>query len=282
MPTVFIYSRVSTTSQELSPVWQAQVCTTYYEASLREKGYDLHPEVFHDHGVSAFKVQWRERPKGRELFALVKPGDVILVAKQDRVFRSTLDKEQTMRFLAATGIDIAVLDLMLDTTTAAGRFAARVVAAQCEFESDIRSERTKAAHVIRRQQKKPMKKRPPPGWKLDRALDQLVPDWDERKFLAEIYRRQRQGIQPLRDMARECMALGLKRRSGGTYNWQWLHRAYSAFLNNFPMEGFLSKNRHRDSYRVQHKLGNFKRRKTRLLSEGETISPLSAWLPAVY
>lgn len=250
----YIYTRVSTTDQNLTPEWQASVCITYYETRLKEKGYEL-VGVFHDHGVSAYKIDWFERPKGRELFNLVKPGDIIISPKQDRVFRSVRDKENTIYYLQKMGIDIAVLDAMLDTSTAPGKYAARIIAANAEFESDTKSERQKAAHSVRKIHKMPMKKRPPAGWKWDKLIDELVPDWDERRLMAMIYDLRDRGIQHIAGSARTLRDNGVKRDCGYSYNKAWLCRAYGAFLRNFPREGFVKS---RGNTKVAVKAGRIK------------------------
>lgn len=241
MPNAFIYTRVSTEDQNLSPTWQAQVCTNHYEASLKHKGYSLHPEVFHDHGVSAFNVDWRDRPKGRELFNLLKPGDIIVVAKMCRAFRSPRDRENCLHFLNQVGIDIVILDAMLDTSTAAGKFAAGVIALQVAWESGVRSERMKAAHSVRKAKKTPMKACPPPGWKYDRLAEELVPDWEERRLLAMVYDHQQRGLRTLKKAALFFRSEGIKRHAGTWYDQSWLSRAYVCFVKNFPCDGYWKK-----------------------------------------
>jgi len=237
MGTAYIYTRVSTVEQNLSPEWQANVCKVYYETALAPKGYTL-GGIFHDHGESAYSIDWRDRTKGREMFNLVKPGDIIVVAKMCRAFRSLRDRENCLHFLGQVGIDIAVLDCNMDTTTAAGKFAAGIIALQVQWESDVRSERGKAAHSIRRQRKTPKKAVPPPGWKLDKAAGELVPDYDERRLLAMVYDHQARGIRSLKKAAKFFKAEGIKRPSGGSYNQPWLSRAYAAYTRNFPCEGY--------------------------------------------
>lgn len=276
MPTAFLYSRVSTDSQDLSPEWQTQVCTNHYEVSLKQKGYALHPEVFHDHGVSAYHVDWRDRPRAREMFNLVQPGDIIVVAKQDRAFRSARDRENTLHFFGQVGIDIVILDAMLDTSTAAGKFAAGIIALQCQWESDVKSERTRAAHSVRKVHKMPMKKRPPAGWKWDRAIDELVPDWDERRLMAMIYDLRDRGIQHIAGSARTLKDNGVKRDCGYSYSKPWLCRAYGSFLRNFPQEGFTKS---RGNYKVPVKAGRVKSSLTR--SERERILRSSEVAPVL-
>jgi DNA invertase Pin-like site-specific DNA recombinase len=279
MPTCFLYSRVSTEDQNLSPAWQAEVCKNHYEFSLKSKGYALHPEVFHDHGVSAYHVDWRDRPRAREMFNLVKPGDIIVVAKQDRAFRSSRDRENTFYFLNKVGIDIVILDAMLDTSTAAGKFAASVIAAQCQFESDVKSERQKAAHSIRRQRKTPMKKLPPPGWKLDKMIDELVPDWDERRLMATVYDQRDKGYRSVAEAVRVLKAAGTLRANGCKYTQSWFTRAYSVFLRNFPCEGYQCHCRSEHKAKAHMKVGKLvKKRKDRiakLVRPHDVASPAS-------
>jgi DNA invertase Pin-like site-specific DNA recombinase len=78
----YIYTRVSTTDQNLSPEWQGNVCKNYYEASLAHRGYEF-GGVFHDHGESAYKIDWRDRTAGRELFNVIKPGDIIKITTEE-------------------------------------------------------------------------------------------------------------------------------------------------------------------------------------------------------
>ena len=250
----YIYTRVSTTDQNLTPEWQANVCIAYYENSLKKKGYEL-VGVFHDHGVSAYKINWRDRPKGREVFAMMKPGDIIICPKQDRVFRTTRDKENTLHFLQQTGINIAILDCMLDTTTAAGKFAASIIAAGGQFESDTKSERARATASVRKAHKLPSKTRPPAGWKYDKLIGELIPDWDERRLLATIYDLRDRGIQHVAGSARTLRDKGIKRDCGYGYNKAWLCRAYGQFLRNFPQEGFVKS---RGNTKVAVKAGRVK------------------------
>jgi DNA invertase Pin-like site-specific DNA recombinase len=250
----YIYTRVSTTDQNLSPEWQGNVCKNYYEASLAHRGYEF-GGVFHDHGESAYKIDWRDRTAGREIFNLIQPGDIIIVAKMCRAFRSARDRENCLHFLGQVGIDIAILDCAMDTTTAAGKFAAGIIALQVQWESDVKSERARAAHSVRKARHNPMKKRPPAGWKWDRAIDELVPDWDERRLMAMIYDLRDRGIQHIAGSARTLRDNGVKRDCGYGYNKAWLCRAYGQFLKNFPREGFVKS---RGNTKVAVKAGRVK------------------------
>ena len=238
MKTAYIYSRVSTTQQQLSPEWQAAICKNYYDASLAQRGYAF-GGIFHDHGESAFSVAWKDRTAGRELFNVIKPGDIIVVAKLCRAFRNLRDRENTMHFLTQVGIDLCILDVGMDTTTAAGKFAAGIIALQCQWESDVKSERQKAAHVIRRQRKTPGRRHPPPGWKWDKLAAELVPDLRERKLLELIYQWRASRVRSIKDTCRWLTEEGIRRDSGATYNVQWVQRAWMSRQKGWPQEGYV-------------------------------------------
>lgn len=239
MPYAHIYVRVSTSDQDLSPAWQRQICQRYYETTLASRGFALNPVVYEDR-ESAFNTPWSEREAGRELFKTVQPGDVIVAAKQDRVWRSVRDRENSLFFLTSMSIEIAILDSNIDTTTAAGRFAAGIVALQSQWESDVRSERQKAARVIRRQRKTPMKAYPPPGWYFDKVTEQFLPDRKERRLLHNIYEWRRKRVRGIKPTCDWLTQEGIRRRNGMTYNSRWVIWAHRAYLRDWPLEGYIS------------------------------------------
>lgn len=239
MATAHIYIRVSTDKQDLSPQWQRQVCESYYTSDLSGRGFTLNPVIYEDIGQSAYKIPWAEREAGRVLFSALKKGDIIVVAKQDRAWRSVRDRENCMFLFRQLGIGIAILDANIDTSTAAGKFAAGVMALQAQWESDSRSERMRAAFSVRRQRKTAGKKRPPPGWMLDAASDQLVPDYRERSLLAEVYKWREQGVRSIKETCRWLKEEGIIRPSGGTYNAPWVTRAYRCFVAGWPQIGYV-------------------------------------------
>lgn len=239
MTTAHIYVRVSTDKQDLSPQWQRQVCEEYYKNELAGRGFVLNPVIYEDIGQSAYKIPWAEREAGRALFAAIKKGDIIVVAKQDRAWRSVRDRENCMFLFRQLGIGIAILDANIDTSTAAGKFAAGVMALQAQWESDTRSERMRAAFAVRRKRQTPGMRRPPPGWMYDPAREELVPDMKERSLLAAIYKWREDGVRSIKATCRYLKEEGVRRPSGGTYNAPWVTRAYRCFVNGWPQKGYL-------------------------------------------
>jgi DNA invertase Pin-like site-specific DNA recombinase len=238
MAQAFVYVRVSTDEQTLSPEWQKQCCLNYFETSLKPRGFEL-GGIFEDIGQSAYKIPWAERDAGRELFRAVKPGSVIIVAKQDRAWRSVRDRENTLFYCQQMGVSLAILDAQLDTSTAAGKFAAGVIALQSAWESDVRSERMKAALAIRRKRRAPSKANPPPGWKYDRVNGELVPDLRERKLLELIYQWRAKRVRSIEKTCKWLTEEGIRRDSGAKYNVQWVQRAWLSRQKGWPQEGYV-------------------------------------------
>ena len=80
--------------------------------------------------------------------------DVLVASKVDRVARSTADFARLLDRAEKRGWRIVVLDVDLDTTTAAGRLVVEVVSAAASFESRRIGERVSAAHKVRKAQGK--------------------------------------------------------------------------------------------------------------------------------
>ena len=238
MPSAHIYVRVSTDQQDLSPDWQRDICLNYYRNSLANRGFEL-GGVFEDIGQSAFKIPWNERENGKELFRACQPGDCIVVAKQDRAFRTVRDRENTAYYCQQMSIGLVILDMQLDTTTAAGEFAAGIMALQAQWESRTKSERQKAAHSVRKKRKTPGKAHPPPGWKYDAHKEELVPDYAERSLLHEIYRYQLKGTRSLSASCRYLDDHSIYRANGCKYDKVWVKRAYYSYKNGWPPEGYV-------------------------------------------
>jgi DNA invertase Pin-like site-specific DNA recombinase len=80
--------------------------------------------------------------------------DVLVASKVDRVARSTSDFSALLDRADRRGWKVCVLDVDVDTTTAAGRLVVDVVAAAAQFESKRIGERVKDAHAVRKAQGK--------------------------------------------------------------------------------------------------------------------------------
>jgi DNA invertase Pin-like site-specific DNA recombinase len=126
------YTRVSTAqqaSQGLSLAEQQRQITSYTE--LHTLGV---AKIFVEKGISG-SVPFRERPQGKALLAQLQPGDTVVAAKLDRMFRDTLDANETAHLLDGRQVGLHLLDLPGGGTNGAlGRMLLTIMAAVAEFE----------------------------------------------------------------------------------------------------------------------------------------------------
>lgn len=141
------YSRVSTGRQAesgLSLDHQERVTAEHVE----RKGWDLVAHVS-DEGRSGRKSENRDGLQAALAMLAAGEADVLVVAKLDRLARSVIDFAKIMATADAQGWDLVLLDLEVDTTSAAGRLMVRIFAACAEFESDRIGDRVRDAHAER-------------------------------------------------------------------------------------------------------------------------------------
>ena len=85
----------------------------------------------------------RTRPQLDRMLDQLREGDVVVVAKYDRLARSLRDLLDIVESIRARGAGFRSLAEEIDTTTPAGRLIFHVFASIAEFERDRISERTK-------------------------------------------------------------------------------------------------------------------------------------------
>lgn len=120
------YARVSTPEQKLD--LQLDL--------LNAVGCD---EIFTDHGVSGAKAR---RPGLDRALAKLKPGDVLVVYKLDRLGRSVAHLDDLLRRFHTQEINFCSLSEGLNTTTPGGKFVYHVFSAMAEFQRDLIRENT--------------------------------------------------------------------------------------------------------------------------------------------
>jgi DNA invertase Pin-like site-specific DNA recombinase len=86
----------------------------------------------------------RQRPELVAALDYAREGDVLVVAKLDRLGRSLAHLIETVATLAERGIGLRSLAEGIDTTSAAGRLLLHVLGSIAEFERDLIRERTHA------------------------------------------------------------------------------------------------------------------------------------------
>lgn len=124
------YARVSTAGQAANGnSLEAQ------EEQLRAAGAE---KIFKD----AFTGTLSHRPELDQLMAVVRPGDVIIVTKLDRIARSMIQGSQLINRLLAQGIAIHILNIGMMDNTPASKLIRNIFFSFAEFERDMIVERT--------------------------------------------------------------------------------------------------------------------------------------------
>ena len=120
------YTRVSTQEQgrpgKVSLPDQERIIKGFAMANGASQ-YDV--QIFSDPGVSG-SVPLGERPGGRELLAMAKPGDTVVAAKLDRMFRSASDALEVAESFKRLKIELVFWDMGPESIT-------RSAVAKCFF-----------------------------------------------------------------------------------------------------------------------------------------------------
>ena len=120
------YARVSTQDQDN----QAQI------AALQAAGCE---RIFQE---KASGGRW-DRPEFQRLLEHLRPDDVVVVYKLDRLSRSLKDLLHTLEKIQLAKASFQSLTEAIDTGTAAGRMMMQIVGSFAEFEREMLRERTK-------------------------------------------------------------------------------------------------------------------------------------------
>jgi len=101
--------------------------------------------VYVEQGVSG-SIALGQRPEGFKLMAGARRGDVVVVAKLDRAFRSTLDALAVIEAFRIRGVAIILADISVEPLTqdGVGRLFFTIMASLAEFERERIRERTMA------------------------------------------------------------------------------------------------------------------------------------------
>ena len=121
----------------------------YARVSTKEQLLDLQQDALSKAGcrkiysekVTSAKA---DRPQLNEMMGQLRPGDVIVVWKLDRLGRSLRDLVNLVSKFQELGVGFQSLQDNIDTTTPTGKLTFHLFAALAEFERDIIRTRTKA------------------------------------------------------------------------------------------------------------------------------------------
>src|SRR5579864_3222537 len=108
------YCRVSTTEQAADGTTSLEEQERKARAVALARGVDRFDVVIYsDPGVSG-SIPLAARPEGARLLSDARPGDIIVAAKLDRLFRSASDALATVRALQDRKVDVILVDLGTD------------------------------------------------------------------------------------------------------------------------------------------------------------------------
>ena len=137
---IYAYVRVSTTEQATDRSSLDDQVRRITGAALM-RGEEI-TRVFSDPGVSG-GTPISQRPGGAEMLAALKPGDTVIAAKMDRIFRSAQDALATAGRLQEMSVKLVIADMGPDPVTENGvaKLFFTMLAAFAEFERTRIAER---------------------------------------------------------------------------------------------------------------------------------------------
>jgi len=148
----------------------------------------LSDEAFRDESVSAFSVPFAERPQGKRLMAMLQPGDIVVVYRLDRIFRTPQDAAKISEELRKRNIGIHIVQSGLDTLSAYGQMFLTVLSVFAYLESSIKSKRAKEVCEKLKQEGRPYAPIPRHAKVIrDANVRKLAYDFDEISKMAAVY-----------------------------------------------------------------------------------------------
>jgi len=138
----------------------------------------------------------------------------LVAVKLDRLFRNTGDAIAKSTEFQKRNINLHLLDVSVDTSTATGKMFFTVLAMLAQFERDITGERTKTVLDMKRKEGKVWNHTP---YGYDRIGDSLVPNSAEQQAIKRMKAMRKEGYS-LRDIAFELELEGFKPKA--STHWQ--------------------------------------------------------------
>lgn len=260
MPNVWGYVRVSDELQvgkktlidgrwldASSPETQKHLIRQWWEQNKHLFPKHKLNHIFEDPAQSAMKTPLAQRPQGRILMSYLQPGDMIIAADQERVFRSLTDFANTVHTLQRDNVRLICLDNpTLDYTTSDGEMLAGIKAVIKQYEARAISRRMKTAYHSKVERGIVTGDFCPLGWKKavkfdgKKAVKYFVPDEFERWWLRIfrwMYINDRKEWK--RDDFREFLrTYRFVHRSTGKRYWRWCYFRLADFVvtNLYPLQ----------------------------------------------
>ena len=126
---VHAYVRVSTSDQTVEH--QVNLITKLLPEDLR--GAEI---IWHkDEGVSAFKTKFEKRKAAGAMLKMLKPGDMVVAWRPDRLFRSMVDAARVVEAIHKTGASLMTVEGDIRTDKPQGKMLMQMLAMFAEIES---------------------------------------------------------------------------------------------------------------------------------------------------
>lgn len=224
------YVRVSTTEQAADGTTSLQEQERVIRGYAMTKGvtaFDL--QIYTDAGVSG-SIALRNRPAGEELLAIVKPGDIVVASKLDRIFRNSLDALWTYNEFKNKGIHLVLFDMGVQPITDDGGLSKVFFSIMSAF-ADHERERIRERVLDGKRAKKAKGGHTggiaPFGWRIvgQGREARLEMDENEQQIIAQVVALKH---KPIPALVREINAKGLKTRAGKPFAYSQIERIVEA------------------------------------------------------
>jgi DNA invertase Pin-like site-specific DNA recombinase len=172
--------------------------------------------VFVERGVSGSKPLG-DRLEGGRLLAILRPGDVVITPKLDRLFRSALNALDVLAQLKERGVSLHMIDLGGDVTgNGISKLVFTILSAVAEAERDRIRERIREVKADQRERQRYLGGIVPFGWRIgeDGALIEVP---DQQRAIQRIVELRRYGLS-LRAISASIAADGVQLSHEGVKN----------------------------------------------------------------
>lgn len=218
------YIRCSTADQAKDNRPSLQVQTDVIEGIARVRGankFDV--QIFTDAGVSgATKLSFR--PAGADLLKAMKPGDVVIASKLDRMFRSAGDAVTMFEEFKAAGVDLILYDISAEPlSSAVGKMTLTILAAVADMERQRILERTTAGRKARKERGGAIGEVPFGFRKVGEGRAHTL-EPDEKEQAAQMRMKALSRTASLRQIGKQLAAEGFFSRAGTPFNQRTIQR----------------------------------------------------------
>jgi len=172
--------------------------------------------IFVERGVSGSKPLG-DLPEGARLLAGLKPGDVVITPKLDRLFRSALNALDVLGQFKQRGVSLHMIDLGGDVTgNGISKLVFTILSAVTEAERDRIRERIRDVKSDQRKRNRYLGGIVPFGWQVGED-GALVEDSEQQRATQRILKLRRDGLS-LRAISAAIAAEGIKLSHEGVKN----------------------------------------------------------------